>query len=173
MRASASEPASTESSDRRRHRVRIAKRAVQAHDLRLALFDLGDNLPALRRPCGQAQRCAHQVVAANPTRMCLLGDGLTLPEPLQLGIREKHFIFRQTKTEHGRSLERLARLRPIGNSSVEREQTESRVAQQLTPLVRVDQVAGVRLRESRRPGRQDVPQPIDQHHIAALLTQIL
>ena len=58
-------------------------------------------------------------------------------------------------------LQRLAGLRAIGDAGVERVQREPRSIENLRPLVRVDEIARVGLREAWRAGREDVLQPVE------------
>ena len=79
----------------------------------------------------------------------------------------------EAEAKDGVGLQGLAGLGAIGNPGIQREQRQPGCFVELGPFVGIDKIAGVGLRETRRAGRQDVLQAVDQLDVTRCSPRVL
>ena len=160
-----------------RHRLRdagrIRQRADELHDLPLGLLDIRHDLPASGFTAGKHEAGALEIGAADPALAVFPDHGPSAAEFFELQRREQHGGSVQAEAIDDVGPERLKRLGAIRYPGVERVHGEPAARIELGPLVRVHQVAGVRLDEAGRTRGQDVLQAVDQLDRQRLVAQVL
>ena len=159
--------------DLRRQLVRRREPLLQRDDVGLALLDVADELP-LPGLAG-LERClgTGQVTAALAACVRLPRGRDARAEGVELRVAEQHRGAVETKREHRVGAQRLGGLGPVRDGRVEREAGEPRVRVEFRPLVGVDEVAGVGLREARCAGWQQVHEPVDEIDLRGLVAAVL
>ena len=148
--------------DCRRDGRRRAQLPAQCSDLCLGFFDVSDDLPAFRFTAVERDRRVDEVSASDTSLMPFLRDGGTTAKLLDLPGRHEHGRRFQAQAVDNVSLERFAGFGAVGYAGIQCEQGEAGVPIEFRPLVGIDEIARVRLREAWSPGREDVLQPVEE-----------
>jgi hypothetical protein len=147
--------------DRSSDRGRVGQPVAKGHHLRLAQLHVCHDVPLPAAACRQAHGLGNEECSPDATRVVLGPQASRRAGSGRAALTRRASLARRVRGIGDAGLQRLAGLGAIGDAGVEREEHQSRPVEKLRPLVRVDEIARIGLRETWRARREDVLQAVE------------
>ena len=144
----------------------------QRNRFRLALLGIKNNTPFAAVTARQFAGVIDKIGPSDAPSMTFLLQAFALEKLAELAVRDKYRGVVEAQRIRHRGFQRLAGFGAIGNSRIQCQEGEPGRLVEFRPLVGVNQVARVGLREDRRAGRQDVLQAVDDLDISCHGSQV-